>query len=297
MAFRQPSSDFTAAAKLSARALRDNKSMHPEPSSSFNSVFASRPNLALNLAEGVTAAAAAKVAVSNDAGFLGLVMLASDLLSLPGDLDHPDTFGVPTGRRIVTGAWPDQVVQSAAGLRAGRVAMGLTQVLRAMEKGGARAITTSCSFLVLLQKELQAAVRVPVVTSSLLQLPGLLASQAQVGVLTITAGKLGREHLRAAGVPRERLKDVLIQGVKADGEFALALSALAANRAAMDIEKAATELAAAAMALRQRAPELQFIVLECSRMAPHRLVIESASGLKTLSLADDVRLLRPWRSV
>ena len=98
-AFRQPSSDFTAAARLPAKALRDNKSMHPEPSSSFTSVFACYPGSALPVTEGVTVAAAAKAAVSNDAGFLGLVMLASHLPSLPGDLDHPDTFGVPTGRR------------------------------------------------------------------------------------------------------------------------------------------------------------------------------------------------------
>ena len=236
--------------------------------------------------------APAEAAVTTYSGYLGVLMLASNLPSLPGDLDHADTFGVPIGRRIVTGAWPDKVVQTASGLRAGRVALGLTQVLRAMEKGGARAITTSCGFLVLLQKELQAAVKVPVVTSSLLQLPGLLASQAQVGVLTLPASKLGSEHLRAAGVPRERLQDVLVQGVNAKGEFAQALSA---NRQTMDGAQAATELAAAAALLRQRAPQLQYLVLECSRMAPYRLGIEAASGLKTLTLADDERLVQPWR--
>ena len=161
-----------------------------------------------------------------------------------------------------------------------------------MEKGGARAITTDCGFLVLLQKELQAAVRVPVVTSSLLQLPGLLASQALVGVLTLPASKLGSEHLRAAGVARERLQDVLVQGVDAKGGFALALSA---NRQTIDVAQAATELAAAATLLCQRAPQMQYVVLECSRMAPYRLAIEAASGLKTRALVDDERLLQPWR--
>ncbi len=49
--------------------------------------------------------------------------------------------------------------------------------------------------------ELQAAARAPVVTSSLLQLPGLLAREPKVGVLTISAAALGTEHLLAAGVP------------------------------------------------------------------------------------------------
>ena len=252
-------------------------------------------NTGANDAAPIPLTEAAETAATVHGGYLGVLMLASNLASLPGDLDHADTFGVPIGRRIVTGAWPDKVVQTASSLRVGRVALGLTQVLRAMEKGGARAITTSCGFLVLLQKELQAAVRVPVVTSSLLQLPALLASQAQVGVLILPTSKLGSEHLRAAGVPRARLKDVVVQGVDAKGEFALALSA---NRPTMDVAQAATELAAAAVQLRQRAPQLQTVVLECSRMAPFRRAIETASGLKTLTLADDERLLRltrPWR--
>ena len=244
------------------------------------------------LTQAAQAAETAEAAAINSHGYLGVLTLASNLPCLSGDLDHPDTFGVPIGRRIVTGAWPDKVAQTASGLRAGRVAMGLKQILRAMEKGGARAITTDCGFLVLLQKELQAAVRVPVVTSSLLQLPGLLASQALVGVLTLPASKLGSEHLRAAGVPRERLEDVLVQGVDAKGEFALALSA---NRQTIDVAQAATELAAAATLLSQRAPQMQYVVLECSRMAPYRLAIEAASGLKTRALVDDERLLQPWR--
>ncbi len=271
------------------RRLRDNKNMHPDPNSSSVA-----PDNAVTVLLSVSPAAPTAPSTIADNGFLGVLMLATQLPSLPGDLDHADTFGVPISRRIVLGAWPEQVVQSAAGLRAGRVALGFIQVLRAMEKGGSRAITTSCGFLVLLQKELQAAVKVPLITSSLLQLPGLLSSQAQVGVLTLNAGKLGSEHLRAAGVARERLKDVLVQGVDTKGEFSQALSA---NRDTMDFDKAAAELADAAVALRQRAPQLQTLVLECSRMAPHRQAIESASGLKTVTLADDARLLRPWRSV
>jgi hypothetical protein len=66
-------------------------------------------------------------------------------------------------------------------------------------------ITTSCGFLVLLQRELQAAVNVPVVTSSLLQLPALLGREPCVGVRAISAEHLGHEHLLSAGVPKARL--------------------------------------------------------------------------------------------
>ena len=226
------------------------------------------------------------------AGFLGVILLETKSAPLPGAIGHPDTFGVPTSLRTVRGAWPDKVVQSAAGLRGARVVPAFEFVVRAMVRDGARAITTGCGFLLLLQKELQAAAgRVPVVTSSLMQLPGLLAAQPKVGVLTISAGTLGAEHLRAAGVPRERLKDVIVHGVNVKGEFAAVGSG---NREAVDAEKAGAEVLAAAVALKQREPSLQSLVLECADMPPYRQAIEAATGVKTFTLTDDARLLRAW---
>lgn len=220
-------------------------------------------------------------------------MLDTRFPRLPGDIGHPDAFAVPVNRRVMRGIWPDRIVQSAAGLRAGRVLPGLVMVMRAFERDGARAITTSCGFLVLLQKELQAAVGVPLITSSLMQLPGLLATDGKVGVLTISGSKLGTEYLRASGVPKERLKDVVVQGVDPKGEFA---TAILGNRETMDIEKAAVDVMTAAITLKQREPSLQSVVLECTNMPPYRAAIEAATGLKTWALTDDERLLRPWKN-
>ncbi len=106
---------------------------------------------------------------------------------------------MPVRQRVVRGAWPGTIVQTAEGLRAAGHGTGLCPGRAGRWSAEAlRAITTSCGFLVLLQVELQAAARVPVITSSLLQLPGLLARQPRVGVLTISAAALGSEHLSLA---------------------------------------------------------------------------------------------------
>ena len=225
-------------------------------------------------------------------GFLGVVMLDTQFPRPAGDIGHPSAFGVPTRRCIVKGAWPDKVVQSGASLRKGRVVVPMLQLVRRLEQDGAKAITTSCGFLVLLQKDMQAQVNIPVVTSSLLQLPSLLARHAKVGVLTISSNKLGVEHLRAAGAPRARMADVVVQGVDAKGEFA---TSILGNRATMDLEKAGTEVVAAAVALKKREPDLSCVVLECTNMPPYRAAIEAATGMKTWALVDDERLTRPWR--
>lgn len=205
----------------------------------------------------------------------------------PGDIGHPDSFGVHTRRLIVRGAWPATVVASADSLRASGVLPAFSEAVRQLERDGARAVTTSCGFLVLLQGELQAAVRVPVVTSSLLELPHLLSQAQQVGVLTISGRYLGDEHLRAAGVPDRRLADVLVQGVDPEGEFA---GAILSNRATMNLEKARDDVVRAACRLRARAPGLRSVVLECTNMPPYAAVVRDATGLEVISLLDSKTL-------
>ena len=231
-------------------------------------------------------------AFSEPSGFLGVVMLDTQFPRWPGDIGHPQAFGVPVRQHVVRGAWPGKVVQSGAGLRAAGVVPAFVQAVQALADEGAQAITTSCGFLVLLQDELQAAVPVPVVTSSLLQLPTLLARHARVGVLTISSAALGEEHLRAAGVAHERLADVVVQGVEPESEFA---TAILGNRPTMDREKACGDVVAAAVALRQREPSLQAVVLECTNLPPYRQAIEESTGFETWALTDDGRLLSPWR--
>lgn len=225
-------------------------------------------------------------------GFLGVLMLDTKFPRPEGDIGHPCAFNVPTLRCVVTGAWPEKIVQSGAGLRKGRVVVPILQLLRRLEQDGAKAITTSCGFLVLLQKQMQAQVKIPVITSSLLQLPSLLVRHQKVGVLTISSSRLGVEHLLAAGVPRTRMADVVVQGIDAKSEFA---TAILENRAVMNLEQAAADVLAAAVALKLREPELNCVVLECTNMPPYRAAIEAITGMKTWALVDDERLTRPWR--
>lgn len=82
--------------------------------------------------------------------------------------------------------------------------------------------------------------------------------------LTTSGGKLGIEHIRAAGVPRERLKDVVVQGTGNKGEFA---TAILGNPLYMDVIKTSEEVVAAAVALKKREPSLEHVVLELHQHA------------------------------
>lgn len=216
-------------------------------------------------------------------GFIGVLMLDTRFPRPPGDIGHPDSLGVPVRHVVVEGAWPSKVVASADSLLASGVAGIFCARARELEREGARAITTSCGFLVLLQRELQEAVSVPVVTSSLLHLPRLLNREPRVGVLTISAAHLGRGHLMAAGVEPARLGDVVVQGVDPTGEFA---QAILGNRATMDLAQAQADVVSAALELKARAPDLGSVVLECTNMPPYASAVRAATGWRLYSLLD-----------
>jgi hypothetical protein len=214
---------------------------------------------------------------------LGLLALDTRFPRPPGDLGRGDAWGVPVLRRVVARAAASAIVRPAGETDLDAVLPPFVQAARELAAAGVRAITTSCGFLVLAQQHLQDAVPVPVVTSSLLLLPRCLQRERRVGVLTIDGRSLGPAHLLAAGVPRERLHDVVVQGVAPDGHFA---TSILGDRATLDVARASGEVVAAADVLRQRDAGLGTIVLECTNMPPYRQAIEAATGLRTLCLLD-----------
>ena len=104
----------------------------------------------------------------NQYGFtVGILMLDTRFPRIPGDMGNAATFPFPVRYHRVPGAVPDLVVRrGAAGLLPAFV-----EGARQLEREGVGAVTTNCGFLVKYQAELAAAVRVPVLTSSLLLVP------------------------------------------------------------------------------------------------------------------------------
>ena len=130
---------------------------------------------------------------------VGILMLDTAFDRVPGDIGHPDTLPFDARYAVVGGASRARAVeQGARGLLEPFVAAGLR-----LAADGCGLITTSCGFLAVHQRALGAALPVPVVTSSLLALPELLATLApaeKVGVVTANATALTGAHLEGAGM-------------------------------------------------------------------------------------------------
>ena len=203
---------------------------------------------------------------------LGILMLEARFPRIPGDMGNALTWPFPVQYRVVRGATPERVVlNGAAGLLPDFLAAAADLV-----DLGCEAITTNCGFLALFQKELAAHVRVPVATSSLIQVPWVRATLPpgkRVGVISVSAGSLTPRHLEAAGVPL----DTPVVGTENGREFFRVL--IKAEKQDMDVALAAQDILDAGRILLQSHPDIGAIVLECTNMPPYAHALREATGL------------------
>src|SRR5262245_63420084 len=98
---------------------------------------------------------------------VGILVLDTQFPRIPGDIGNATTFDFPVRYHRVVGATSDAVVRQGA-----RTLLPLfVEGARFLEREGVRAISTSCGFLAKFQREMAAAVSIPVFTSSLMLVP------------------------------------------------------------------------------------------------------------------------------
>ncbi len=180
-------------------------------------------------------------------------MLDTRFPRVPGDVGHPDSWRMPVRLRIVAGASPQRVVRGSdpALLRP------LIDAALALQAEGARALTTSCGFLVRFQDALQAALEIPIWTSSLLALPQL----PRPGVITVDAASLRIDAPVEGLEPGCTLQRTLLDDLPH-----------------LDVAAARADTVAAAQRLVKRHPEIESLVLECTNLPPYTEAIERATG-------------------
>lgn len=203
---------------------------------------------------------------------LGILMLEAKFPRIPGDMGNGTTWPFPVLYRVVSGASPEKVVlHGARGLLPDFI-----EAAQDLVRLGAEAITTNCGFLSLFQKEIAAAVGVPVATSSLMQVPWIQATLPpgkRVGVVTVSGSSLTPAHLEAVDVPL----DIPMVGTEHGKEFFRVL--IKAEKEDMDIVLAQQDVVEAGIDLVRRHPDVGAIVLECTNMPPYAAALRDAVDL------------------
>jgi len=192
---------------------------------------------------------------------LGILLLEARFPRIPGDMGNATTWPFPVLFKVVKGASPQRVVRErATGLRD-----AFLEAAKELADLGSDGITTNCGFLSLYQDDIARHVGVPVATSSLMQAPFIervLPPGKRVGILTISAATLTREHLRAAGVN----EGTPIVGTDGGREFS---RAILDNELELNVAAAERDILDAGETLVRRNPDVGAILLECTNMSPY----------------------------
>jgi Asp/Glu/hydantoin racemase len=215
----------------------------------------------------------------NQYGFtVGILMLDTRFPRIPGDMGNATTFPFPVRYHRVAGADPDLVVRRGAeGLLPAFV-----EGAKSLEGEGVGAITTNCGFLVKYQRELAAAVRIPVFTSSLLLVPlvhRMLPAGKRVGIMTVSGASLKPEHLAGAGIGDH--VPLAVAGMETEKEFT---RVLLGDEMVLDPNLAREEHVRVARRLVAEHPDVGAIVLECTNMPPYTADIQRETGLPVFDI-------------
>ena len=207
---------------------------------------------------------------------VGILMLETRFPRIHGDIGNAATWPFPVQYRVVPGATPDAVVRHDPHLLADK----FIEAGRALVDMGCDGITTNCGFLALIQDQIRDALKVPVATSSLMQIPmaqALLPPGRKVGVITISKATLTHDHLRAAGAP----EDTIIVGTDAGRAFT---TGILDDHASLDFDACRLDILDAAADLVRGHEGIGAIVLECTNMVPYASDVRKLTGLPVFSI-------------
>ena len=213
---------------------------------------------------------------------IGIIMLDTVFPRILGDIGNAGTFPFPVRYQIVRGASPRRVVKEADV----RLLEPFVEAARSLEKGGVKAIATSCGFLAMFHRELADAVDIPVFSSSLLQVPmayAMINRRRKVGILTARAVSLTDRHFVGVGIGDV---PVVVMGMEDAEEFT---AAFIEGKSSLDPEKVRNEMIRAAERMALLYPDIGALVLECTNMPPYARAVQQVLNVPVLDVVTLVR--------
>jgi hypothetical protein len=203
---------------------------------------------------------------------IGILQLDCSLPFIPGDVDNASTYRYPVLYKVVPGLSTAACLRGAPDLAAAAVEAAV-----ALEGQGVRAIASDCGFMLQFQGAVREAVRVPVMLSSLLQLPivaGGFAPTRPIAVITADANNLTPDFLARNGVGVRN--KVIIRGLQDEPEFK---GAVLEEKGSIDAARVEAELLGVCRQVKEEHRDLAAILLECSMLPPYSRALQDALGL------------------
>lgn len=215
---------------------------------------------------------------------LGILMLAGKMADVPGCMACADTFPYPVVRKVVAGSKTPLSAEEAWAMLPLYV-----EAARELEREGVAAITANCGLIALMQKELASAVRVPVVTSALLMVPGLhrLLGGRRIGILTFFTHAVSERNYNASGWSSREVP-IALAGV---GEHESWLTFLRTKEVPPALrERLTADLLAVVRGLLAAHPDIGALVSECTLLPACLQAVRAEIGLPVYDILTQLDL-------
>jgi hypothetical protein len=203
---------------------------------------------------------------------IGVLLLDEIAPFIPGSVGNASSYSYPVLFRPVEGLTFQRVFD-----RDPACADLLKAAARDLEAKGVQAIASNCGFMLPFQREVADAVSVPVLLSSLLQLPLIAASLgegAAIGIITADQEGITSDLLSIAGL--DQRTPVVVRGMQDMPEFRRFLVEM---QGSFDPELVREETLDLARLFVSGHDRVGAILLECSELPPYAEAVQRATGL------------------
>ena len=199
-----------------------------------------------------------------------------DIHRPPGDPLNPESFVFPLVHERVNNATVRNIVFS--GVLDETLIDNFVDACNKLEAKGAIGVITSCGFLAQIQDRLASKINIPLASSSLLQIPSVLAflpPNKKVAVLTFDEKELGKSHFDGVGLSEAMQKRIVVHGAKDWGE----LKNIIIEGGQYVIERFEAEMIELAKKAVSQDSSIGAFVFECTQMPPTSKAVQKALGL------------------
>jgi len=203
---------------------------------------------------------------------IGILRLDCLIPLLPGDVSNANTYKFPVLYKIAEGVTEEQLFKGEPS-----VGERLIKAGKELEKQGVRAISSSCGYFGYYQKEVAAALDIPVFLSSLLQIP--LISRAlrpgqKVGIICANSATFSPNLTSACGVNDwSIIKVVGFEDLRKSEDMALTFPDK------FNSHKFEEELVSLVRRFVNNNHDIGAILFECANLPPYAWSVQKAVGL------------------
>ncbi len=215
---------------------------------------------------------------------IGILCLESYFPKMRGHLRNPRTYNFPTVTKVLKGLDIPKLLFNPTK----EMIAPIIKAAQEFEKEGVQAITGSCGFMALFQKEIADSVKIPVFMSSLLQLPLIRimhGENANIGVLTASKKALQPKHLEVCSVDYH---SVFIEGMEGNTEFWETI--IEGKRSDFNIVQLEKEIVGTALKFIDH-NKLDALLLECTDLPPFAKQIQQHSNIPVYDINSLMQLV------